>query len=53
MKMVIFYPIIEEYFNTIEETLVIDELEEHFLINQNFTMEYFPNTDIIQKLAKN
>jgi hypothetical protein len=28
-------------------------LEEHFLINQNFTMEYFPNTDIIQKLAKN
>lgn len=49
-KMVIFYPIIEKYFNTIDETLVIDELEEHFLINQNFTVEYFPNTDIIHKL---
>jgi hypothetical protein len=40
MKMVIFYPIIEKYFNTIDETLVIDEFEEHFLINQNFTVEY-------------
>lgn len=53
MKMVIFYPIIEKYFNTIDETLVIYELEEHFLINQNFTVEYFPNTDVIQKLTKN
>ena len=53
MKMVIFYPIIEKYFNTIDETLVTDELEEHFLINPNFTIEYFPNTDIIQKLTKN
>jgi hypothetical protein len=28
-------------------------LEEHFLINQNFSVEYFPNTDVIQKLTKN
>jgi hypothetical protein len=53
MKMVIFYPVIEKYFSTIDETLVMDELEEHFLINQNFTVEYFPNTDVIQKLTKN
>jgi hypothetical protein len=24
----------------------MDELEEHFLINQNFSVEYFPNTDV-------
>jgi len=53
MKMVILYPIIEKYFNTIDETLVTDELKQHFLINQNFTVEYFPNKDIIQKLTKN
>jgi len=53
MKMVIFYPIIENLFNTIDETLVTDELKQHFLINQNFTVEYFPNKDIIQKLTKN
>jgi hypothetical protein len=50
MKMVIFYPVIEKYFSTIDETLVMNELEEHFLINQNFTVQYFPNTDIIHKL---
>lgn len=53
LKMIIFYSVIHEYFKSIEQPITVEELEEYFLMQQYFTIEFMPNTDVILKLTSN